>query len=203
MTGVICCVDMDGPLAQFDAAFYAHCEEMGYPMHSTLETQCHRFATDCIIDPDARRAARHHVDTSDWFRHLPVVEGAIEGINALLEHPEVEDVFIVTKPMKANKMVHSSKAAWVLEHLGSDWTDRLIITPDKGMVRGSVLLDDAPKSAWFTRAEWMPVIYPTPWNTPGSEWSRKEGCSHDPRWSWSDPIDDLIELAQINKMVMR
>lgn len=203
MTGVIILVDMDGPLAHFDAAFYALCEDLGAPMHSTLETQCHRFATDCITDSWLKRKAREHVNNTDWFRQLPVVDGAIDGINALAARPEVEDVFICTKPMEANKTVHSAKAAWVTEHLGIEWARRLIITPDKGMVRGSVLLDDAPKSAWFHRAEWVPVIYPTPWNAPGSEWSRKEGCSNDPRWSWSDPMDDLIEIAEINKMVMR
>lgn len=188
-------IDMDGPLAHFDQRFYERCLEAGYEMHSTLETQCHRFATDCIIDPGHRRAARAMVDTEPWFRDLPPVPGALAGINELLAHPDVDDVFICTKPLSVNKTCHSDKAAWVERHLGAEWLERLIITPDKSQVRGEILLDDAPKPHWFTRAEWLPVIYPMPWNGPDSLYSSKHRLDDLPRWDWTMPVNDLVWLA--------
>ena len=53
-------------------------------------------------------------------------------------------------------------------------------------MHGALLLDDAPKPQWSARATWRPVIYPTPWNGDGTDWG------HLPRWSWADPIDDLL-----------
>lgn len=193
-------IDMDGPLADFDRAFSHLCNVRGYAMHADPCDE-HRFATDCIIDPHERQMARGHVDTTRWFRDLPLVDGAVTGLNALLEHPDVADVFICTKPMEANRTCRDDKGAWVERHLGMDWVRRLIITPDKGMVRGEVLLDDAPKSHWFDRAEWTPVIYPTSWNQPGSVFSRKMGVCDAPRWDWTMPINDLVWLAAEHRAV--
>lgn len=179
-------VDMDGPLADFDAAFYALCEGSEWPMHSTLADQCHRFATDCILDPEHARLARQYVNTSRWFLDLPVVDGAAEGLDALADHA---DVWICTKPLEANPHCRDDKAAWIRRHLGTDWERRLVLTPDKSLVRGDVLLDDAIKLHWLETAEWQPVVFPTPWNGDGSEW---HGIR---RWTWGDPIDELLEPA--------
>ena len=34
--------------------------------------------------------------------------------------------------------------AWIEEHLGEDWLDKIIITKDKTVVNGHVLIDDRP-----------------------------------------------------------
>ena len=33
---------------------------------------------------------------------------------------------------------------WVQEHLGQDWTGRMIVTKDKTMAYGDILIDDRP-----------------------------------------------------------
>ena len=38
-----------------------------------------------------------------------------------------------------------SQFEWVEEHLGRDWTLRLILTRDKTVVNGHILIDDKPK----------------------------------------------------------
>lgn len=187
MTGKpVVLVDMDGPLADFDRRFYDLCSERGWPMHSTFETQCHRFATDCMTEKAHAKAARAEVDSSRWFLDLPVVDGAVDGLHKLAE---VADVWICTKPLEANATCRDDKAAWLGRHFGERWLPRLILAPDKSMVRGHVLLDDAPKPAWFPLAAWRPVIFPTAWNGSGSEW---EGL---PRWSWVEDPEALLEHA--------
>lgn len=190
-------VDMDGPMCDFDLAFYDLCRDMGAAMHRGEvhhDNRCytHRFATDCITSGAQKKLARRHVDTTRWFRNLPPTEGAIDGINELLAHPEIGDVFLCTKPMEANATCRDDKAQWVEEHLGMDWVRRLIVTPDKGMVRGDILLDDAPKAAWFARAEWAPVIFPMSWNQPESRFSQEMGVCNAARWTWGDPVEDLL-----------
>lgn len=176
-------VDQDGPLAHFDALFFERCAESGWPMDCTLAEQRHRFATDHIPDKFMRQMARNMVNTSGWFADLPVVEGAIDGLHEL---SEVADVWICTKPLEANPTCRDEKAAWLVKHFGPEWERRLIISPDKSMVRGDVLLDDAPYLEWLERAPWRTVIFPMSWNGAGSKW---EG--HD-RWTWGDPIAQLL-----------
>lgn len=176
-------VDMDGPLADFDVAFFSMCDFRGFAMDATVHTQQHRFATDHILDPADRRAARAYVDGPGWFADLPVVPGARAGLEEMAEYA---DVWICTKPLESSPTCRDEKAAWVCEHLGSRWLSRLIIAPDKSLVRGSILWDDAPRLEWIDRAEWASVIYPTTWNRAGSQWE------HLPAWRWGDPIERLL-----------
>ena len=199
--GVVILVDCDGPLAAFDDKFYELCAASGYELHGGdvhRDAKCteHRFLTDCIAERVHRDAARDHVNGTRWFRDLPVVEGAVEGLSALLGHPDVDDVFICTKPLEADPHCWSDKAAWVRHHFGEDWLRRLVITPDKSAVRGHVLLDDAPKPEWFPRAEWTPVIYPTSWNAPFGPFSTKTRVDYNDRWDWGDSIELLVEYAR-------
>lgn len=181
-------VDMDGPLADFDRQFYDLCATNGWPLHSTFETQCHRFATDCMLDQDHARAARIEVNSTRWFLDLPVVEGAVDGLNELAERA---DVWICTKPLEANVTCRDDKAAWLARHFGDRWLQRLILAPNKSMVRGNVLLDDAPKLDWLGAAAWRAVIYPTVWNGGGSAWGGL------PRWSWGDSVEELLSHAEV------
>lgn len=188
MTKPILLLDQDGPLAGFDPHFFAMVAENGWPMDATLETQTARFATDHIPDKEHREAARAVVNTSGWFRALPVVEGAQEGVEALERDFEV---WIVTKPLEANATCRDEKAAWLVEHFGAKWQDRLILSPDKSMVNGHLLLDDAPKLLWFRRARWRPVIFSTVWNGKGSVWENL------PHWSWGEDIEVLRSHAAV------
>lgn len=197
--GLIILVDQDGPLADFDAHFHRLCTTRGYPMHGGAvhaDARCpeHRFATDCLTGNHGK-LARLHVNESRWFLDLPVVDGAVEGLNALADHPDVAEVWICTKPLEANPHCQSDKANWIRTHFGEEWLRRLIITPDKSMVQGDLLLDDAPKPAWFARAAWTPVLFPMSWNQPGSPFIVHGGLDDVPRWQWGDPIEQLIEHA--------
>ena len=77
----------------------------------------------------------------DFFRKLEPIEGAIEGINKLSEY---YDVWILTKPSVNNPMSYTEKRLWVEDHLGFDWCNKLIICPDKSLMKGHLLIDDRP-----------------------------------------------------------
>lgn len=186
MTTPLILIDMDGPLADFDGRFWERCAAAGWPMDCEPHEQTARFATNHIPDRSHRAAARRMVDTEPWFRDLPVVPGAVEGMERLSEYAEV---WICTKPLEANPTCRDDKAAWLAEHFGDHWLQRLILAPDKSMIQGDVLLDDAPKPEWFDRAAWRPVIFPTSWNW-GAPWDDL------PRWDWSDDVDRLIDIVK-------
>lgn len=179
-------LDQDGPLAGFDDHFWARCADEGISLDCLLHEQRHRYGTDHIPDKGERARARAMVDSAGWFADLPVVEGSVDGLNRLAE---VADVWICSKPLATNPTSHSDKAAWLAKHYGTKWAGRLILAPDKSMIVGHLLLDDAPKLAWLPRAQWMPVIFSMSWNGAGSDWARL------PHWDWSEDIATLINYV--------
>lgn len=177
-------LDMDGPLADFDVHFWERCIAEGWAFDIQHHShQRHRYFTEHIPDRAHRRAARAMVDAPGWFRHLPVTPGARDGVTALLAAGI--DIWVCTKPLEVNPTCRDDKGAWLADHF-PELLDRLIIAPDKSMVHGDVLLDDAPKRKWFDRATWWPVIFDAPYNRDGSEWAEL------PRFSWGDDIGDLL-----------
>ena len=61
----------------------------------------------------------------------------------------------------------AEKYAWVERHLGAEWKGRILITSDKTLVRGDVLIDDKPL---ITGAEaspaWAHLLFDAPYNRP-------------------------------------
>lgn len=180
-------LDMDGPLADFDLAFWELCRGHGVEMNITSmdDPNRKRFMTDNILRKDDRNRMREFVDhgPNRWFRDLPVVSGCQEGVERLEEAGV--DIWICTKPLESNWRCRDDKAKWIRRYF-PHLEDKLLIMPNKALAIGDVLLDDAPKTKWFGEAVWKPVIFPCPFNGEGSEW---EGL---PRWTWGDPIEDLL-----------
>jgi 5'-nucleotidase len=182
-------MDMDGPLAAFDDRIYELAPQEGFGWKFICSTPCveHRFATDCVSREDAKDM-RQFINNSRWFRALEPVDGCIDGMNELAKHA---DVWICTKPLEANVHCRDDKAEWVRKYLGARWERRLIITPDKSLVFGAALVDDAIKPEWMPQAFWSPVVYRMPWNQEGSVWADL------PHWEWSDGVDRLMELVEV------
>lgn len=177
-------LDMDGPLADFDAAGYARCAALGLTIDSHLHERTARYFTDHMPHRHERDAARQFIEAAGWFRDLPVTAGAKEGVAELIAADV--DVWVCTKPLERNPTCRDDKGAWLAEHFPM-LEDKLIIAPDKSLICGAVLLDDAPKTEWVGRAPWSPVIFTAPFNGPGSEWEQY------PHWTWGEPLHDLCD----------
>jgi 5'-nucleotidase len=178
-------LDMDGPLADFDLAFYRLITKLDFEvdLHSLKDPRRKRFMTENMRYKDEAEWARNHVNTSRWFLDLPVTAGALEGVPELEKH---FDVWVCTKPLEVNRHCRDDKAAWLrgyfpqLEH-------KLIIAPTKSMVHGDILLDDAPKNDCAEIATWTAVLFPDTFNIqPGCGWE------YLPRWTWGDPVEKLL-----------
>jgi len=61
-------------------------------------------------------------------------------------------------------MCHSEKAQWVEKHLGSYWLKKLIITKDKTVVYGNVLIDDKHPITGALKPMWDQIVYDQPYN---------------------------------------
>lgn len=155
-------VDMDGVLADFDGPLFRY---FGAELDCTPETQIHRFLTNHLPDEWLRRQMRAMVEGNRWFARLPVMPGAKEGVKYLQDAGH--DVWIVSKPLEASRSCASDKFEWVEEHFPS-LVGKLILAPDKGLVKGDYLIDDAIKPSWLEYATWEPIVFDHPWNRTGA-----------------------------------
>jgi 5'-nucleotidase len=77
----------------------------------------------------------------DFFRKLPPIEGAIEGFNQLWESKKYE-VYILTAPSVMNPLCYMEKRLWVTDHFSIDVAQKLILSPNKALLKGDFLIDD-------------------------------------------------------------
>lgn len=74
-----------------------------------------------------------------FFRNLRPIDGAIDAVNELRQ---AHEVYILTAPSTRNPASYSEKRIWIEEHFDYEFTKRLIISPNKGLLMGDYLIDD-------------------------------------------------------------
>lgn len=80
------------------------------------------------------------------YARMRPVPGALEALRTLLDRGY--EVFLATKAPSGIAHAYADKAQWVFQH-APEFTDRLIITQDKGLLgdAGDFLIDDRPHAA--------------------------------------------------------
>jgi len=77
----------------------------------------------------------------DFFRKMEPLPDAIWAMNELAKE---FDVWILTRPSYFNPLCYTEKRLWVEDHLGIEWCKKLILCPDKSLLKGYLLIDDIP-----------------------------------------------------------
>ena len=73
------------------------------------------------------------------FEDLDPIPGAINSFNLLSKH---FDVYILSTPMWSNPDSWKGKRIWVQNYLGKIAKKKLILSHNKGLLRGDYLIDD-------------------------------------------------------------
>lgn len=76
-----------------------------------------------------------------FFANLKPLEGAVESVEVLLKS-DLYSPYILTAPSTINPLCYTEKRIWVEQHLGMEMVERLIISPDKSLLKGDYLVDD-------------------------------------------------------------
>lgn len=155
-------LDQDGVLADFEHGFHRAWRRThpGY----------------LVVRPDKRKTFRVKDDypaelaadvesiylSKGFYRNLAPTLGAIEGARAMLAAGI--DVRICTSPLDAYRHCVLEKYQWVDEHLGEEFVRRMIVTKDKSVVAGDLLIDDNPVIAATQQPVWRHVIFDQPYN---------------------------------------
>ena len=74
-----------------------------------------------------------------FFLDLEPLEGALEGIKTLQQK---YDVWILTRPSIKNTNCYTEKAEWIKKYFGENFLEKLILCPNKSLVKGDYLIDD-------------------------------------------------------------
>lgn len=155
-------IDQDGVLADFDRGFYNawQASDNAYP---AIEPQHRRnFYVKDDYPKDIQADAVDIITAKGFFRDLPAIAGAVESLNQLLDLGH--DVRICTSPLNIYKNCVQEKYEWVEQHLGLDFIARMIVTKDKTVVHGDVLIDDKPVVTGSRIPAWQHIVYDQPYN---------------------------------------
>lgn len=173
-------VDQDGPLADFEAGFHAAWRaarpgELHIPVASrrgwSLEDQ---------YPPELVDACRELMCEPGFFRGLPPVAGAVAAMEAMRDAGH--DVRICTAPLTRFENCVAEKYHWVTEHLGPAWTKRMIVTKDKTLVRGDVLIDDKPQVTGSLEPVWRHILFASGVHDPAVDGTLPERTLTWDRW---------------------
>ena len=76
-----------------------------------------------------------------FFERLEPIAGGVECVKRLIESEHC-DPYILTAPSTRNPQSYAEKRLWIEAFFGYEFTKKLIISPNKGLLMGDVLIDD-------------------------------------------------------------
>lgn len=94
------------------------------------------------LSPAALAIHKNIMADPRFYWNLPLVDGAMSAF-AALDYAGI-DVWFVSTPDPTNAQCAPAKIAWINSHFGGGAVTRLILTHDKTLIDGDVLLDDKP-----------------------------------------------------------
>lgn len=155
-------VDMDGVLADFEGAFLdlwraAHPEHPFVPLPERRSFYVEKEYPDHLL-----HLVREIFCSANFFRDLPPIPGGLEAVREM-ERDGIE-VFLCTSPLREYQHCVVEKFDWVVRHLGAEWSQRLVLTKDKTIVAGDLLIDDRPSIHGIATPAWEHVLYDQPYN---------------------------------------
>ena len=124
---------------------------------------------DVLTDfASAHKLAREEDPECEWpqscvgfFQNLRPIEGAVDAVKILQVHPDV-DLHILTAPSCRNPHSYTEKRLWIEAHFGYELVKRLHISPDKGLFKGDILIDDYDRGKGQENFDGLLIHFGTP-----------------------------------------
>ncbi len=159
---LIILVDQDGVLANYQKRLLEiwreeHPEKIWIPIEELTEHD-----TDKNYPPEYHNLLEEISIRNKFFGSLEPIAGGKVALEHLLALGH--DVRICTAPKRNHRYCVPEKFAWVEEHLGKKWAERIILTRDKTLVHGDILIDDKPNITGIATPTWKHIFYDQPYN---------------------------------------
>jgi 5'-nucleotidase len=147
-------IDMDGVLVDWDKGFLKEWGDRPMGLRNKYEME------QCVGEGYSEEAKSVFYQKGFFF-NLPPMAGSLEALHAIVSRGY--DVKICTRPILSPYCVQE-KYAWVEKYLGSQWMEKIVMTSDKTIVIGSLLIDDHPAMKGSRVPSWRQVIFDAPYN---------------------------------------
>lgn len=156
-------VDMDGVICEWDAAYDEALDLHGEAAANIPRTEGRvAFNLNEGRTPAEKKIIKSIMCQPGFYAELRPIFGARTALKEMLALGH--DVRIVTSPWASNPTCASDKLNWVRRHLGESWSARTVITNDKTLVSGDVLIDDRPDVTGRDVPSWRHVLFSQPYN---------------------------------------
>ena len=180
-------VDIDGVLLDFEQGFLNNWK-IDYPHLPFIpkdKREIHDIASEYSkFNPDFKTNVDLIIKHTDFFSKIPLIENA-NGILDKLEQKGYE-VFLCTTPLKNTDNL-IGKQLIIEKYFGVKWRNRMIITPDKTLVYGNILIDDKPVIKGIMKPSWTHIIFDQPYNI-------NEDKPRIIKWNnWVDVIQSVLD----------
>ncbi|KAA8498271.1 putative 5'(3')-deoxyribonucleotidase [Porphyridium purpureum] len=182
-------IDMDNTLVDFDKEFTKRwlmlrpSDDPNVVLERKLFELEENFAND-----DDRRLAERIMGTSGFYIEFEPMPGAIQAVREMVRNGLNVVFCTAPHPLQYESCV-KEKFAWVRKYFGEEYLSRLIITRDKSIIKGAVLIDDKPKVTGACRSpDWKHVVFTRSYNVDAKETKHRLN-----QWElWRDVLKPII-----------
>ena len=135
-------IDMDNTICDFDGEVVRRFTEKfpGQTMLTTSAATRKNWGIAEDVGESYSEEVKKIFRESGFAESLPPIAGAVNALKEMLA--EGYDVRLCTSPLIQAPHGAAEKLRWVRAHLGEEWVRRVVITSDKTLVRGAILIDD-------------------------------------------------------------
>ncbi len=160
MKDIIILIDMDGVITDFNGTLTEKFHER-FPQRPLVDLE--KVTTTDLEDSyplEDKQRLKDIYQSRGFFRELRSMPGALEALEELRRKVEL---FICTAPLTLYENCVLEKYQWVEENLGKEWVKRIILTKEKTLVHGDILIDDRVFTG-IRVPSWEHVVYDQPSN---------------------------------------
>lgn len=148
---------MDGVLADFDGQIANIWQKM-YPNIPFIDIKTRKtFYLAHSMPQEYQNMIEEIYLKKGFFLSLPKVLGGKEALEYMIKQGHT--VAICTAPLIEYHNCVSEKLAWIEKNLGKKFISKTIITRDKTLARGDVLIDDKPNIKGALVPAWEHIVF--------------------------------------------
>jgi 5'(3')-deoxyribonucleotidase len=182
-------VDMDGVLADYETPNDEIVRAFGL---MPIQNRTEFYYVDAYREyPDLLSAIYEENRRQGFFRAFPLVRGAVEGWQRILNADFIPRV--CSSPLENHPTVVAEKKQWLEEYIAprfGRWViDTAIFDRDKSSYDASAMIDDRPTLRGADRARWQQVVFTRSYNKVVETDFRLNG--------WGDPaLETFLERCK-------
>lgn len=204
-------IDMDGVVFDFVHSLYKLAALRDpylaslFPDRKLIRDHYVEKSFDMSIPEDIRKQMAELivdvVNDDPIFAYAPLIQDAVSGIR-YLEKQTGRPYFYCSNPHVPNILGWSHKAMSLEDLIGKDESKKMILTKDKTLVSGVLLIDDAPTPIGVYTPDWIHIVFDQPWNDSASSCAdQTSGKYRLMNWKESS-IDDLLTQMEKNGIAL-